>query len=161
MAVALVAGCGATTSSGGNDLAPGGPASLLLVDDATLAPLTEGAPAQIIHGPQGGYHILVTLLGQNFWPGTPGLGDHPTTDLHALRADGVEITLVEDNISTLHLAWDRDPAGLLLRQKQLRLDTKAPAALGGQPLTLRAQVVDKDGRGASDQRRVIAQAPLD
>ena len=51
-------------------------------------PLADGAMVQVVHGPQGGYHIVVAALAHGIWPGTSGvLGapDLPVTTLRAYR----------------------------------------------------------------------------
>lgn len=162
--LAASAGCGAagTTTMPGASV-DAGPPAMQFVDESTLAPIAEGSKAQIIHGPQGGYHIVVNLLATNIWPGTsgvPGATDDPTTTFHALRASGMEFTLMTDNTYIAHVAWENAGAGYLLRERQLRLDTAMPATLDGETLELRANLVDRDGRTASSSVHVVAQRPL-
>jgi hypothetical protein len=163
VAIALwAAGCGAPAASA-PDLSPPSPPSLAFVDPIDFAPIADGASAQIIHGPQGGYHVLVTLLARGIWGGTPGVAgaaDDPTTTLHAFAADGSEVTLTTDGTSVLHQAYQPGGGALVLPDRQLRLDTHTPAAFGGQTFRLAAQVVDRDGHSASTERHVVMLAPV-
>ena len=143
-------------------IAPGPPSLSLGVGDVTYAPLTDGQMAQIIHGPQGGYHIVVALLATGIWPGTPGVPgspDNPTTTFTALRASGAEIELTDGNINVLRAAFAPVDGGVVLVNRYLRLATTDPRSLGGEKLLLRARVVDRDGRTVTDDKRVIAIAP--
>jgi hypothetical protein len=162
IALCLVAGCGGATMTPTME-APGMPA-LALVDPMTLQPIVDGASGQVIHGPQGGYHILVTLLAHGIWPGTVGVigsPDDPTTTLRAFRADGSELTLTTDNVDTFHVAYQPTPDGTAveLTDRQLRLAITNPASIANEKLLLHADVLDRDGRTASDEKHAVAIPP--
>ena len=151
-------------------IAPGPPSLSLGIGDVSYQPLADGQSAQVIHGPQGGYHIVVSLLATGIWPGTTGLPsapDNPTTTLRAFRASGAEFGLMTDNVNLLHSAYtlgsiatDAGAAsGVVLINRYLRLDTMTPASFAGERLLLRAEVVDRDGRTLSDEKHVIAIPP--
>ena len=159
MIVCLGAGCGAAPPQA--MLAPGA-TSIAFVDGDTLQPILDGQAAQVIHGPQGGYHILVSLLAHGIWPGTPGVAgasDDPVTTLRAFHATGEEITVTTDTVDTLHIAYTPAGDGVALTSRQLRLMIHSPSEIAMERLLLRADVLDRDGRTARDDKHAIAIPP--
>jgi hypothetical protein len=139
-------------------LAPGATAVVFVRSDS-LKPILDGAPGPVIHGPQGGYHILVSLLAHGVWPGTPGPpggDDHPVCVLEAFHADGRVVSLAEDD--TLKLAWTPVEDGVAILDQQLRLDISSTSQVAGERLLLRATLTDRDSRRATDEKHVIAVA---
>ena len=139
-----------------------GVTAIAFVDPATLMPILDGAAAQIIHGPQGGYHVLVSVLAHGIWPGTSGIAgspDDPVTTFKAFRASGAELTLTANNVDTLHVAYTTSSDGVGLVNRQLRLDTRTPMDLAMERLLIHVDVLDRDGKTASDEKHVVAIAP--
>lgn len=144
-------GCGPRVT-----IAPG-PTGVAFVSPA-LAPILDGGPLAIVHGPQGGYHLPVTLLAHGIWPGTPGeptAPDVPIATLHAYRPSGVECTLA-DGTSVIRTAWLPAGDGTSCGERQLRLAIADDAELANQRLLLRVELADRDGRLATDEKHVIA-----
>ena len=154
-----MAGCGAGAPV--TMVAPG-MTSIAFVDPDTLQPILDGQGAQVIHGPQGGYHILVSLLAHGIWPGTPGIpgaSDDPVTALRAFHATGDEVTLTIDSVDTLHIAYMTAGDGVALVSRQLRLAIHSPSEIARERLLLHVDVIDRDGRAAKDEKHVIAIPP--
>jgi len=164
--LALVgAGCGG--GGGARDLAfstGDGPATIELgtgIDAFT--PFVDGQPAQVIHGPQGGYHIITAILAHGIWPGTQGqptAPDDPTTTLRAFRADGTEFEITGELLNVFHLPYAPAGDGAWLGDRLLRLMIPSPSTIAGERLLLRAEVVDRDGRMDSDEKHVVAVPPV-
>ena len=119
---------------------------------------------KVIFGPQGGYHFLVSVLATGIWPGTVGVArspDNPVTSLKAFRESGAEFTLLDENVNVLRQAYVEGAAGagVVLTNRFLRIDTKDPKQFAGEKVRLRVEVVDRDGRAASDERMVVALPP--
>ena len=132
-----IAGCGGGAAPP-TMVAPG-VTSVAFIDSKTLQPLVDGTSLPVIHGPQGGYHILVSLLAHGIWPGTlgvPGSPDDPTAALTAFRASGAELTLKVDSVDTLKIAWQPMGDGVAILDKQLRLDIHGAADIRGEGLAL-------------------------
>jgi hypothetical protein len=160
VAISLL-GCGGPTTPAVMT-APGPTALALGIGQDAYMSLTDGQPAQVVHGPQGGYHIVVALQAHGIWPGTPGIAgspDDPVTTLRAFRASGTEFGLMTGSPNVLHVAYGAAADGVELPGRLLRLDIRSPSEIAGETLLLHADVLDRDGRTASDQKHVVAVPP--
>lgn len=155
LALLLFAGCGPAVS-----LAPG-PTGVAFVSPS-LRPLVDGAPLRVVHGPQGGWHLPVTLLAHGVWPGTPGEPtalDVPVATMRAFRPSGVEVTLTTDRTHVIRTAWERAGDGVSCGERQLRLAIASDDELANQRILMRVELVDRDGRMAMDEKTVLALPP--
>lgn len=123
--------------------------------DVEFVPLTDGVEATMVHGPQGGWHILGGARMSNF---SPIVRIHYTVTVEATGA------IVADNNYRVEMRTDGECSGYYtgmygyLDVRELAegdLDTP-PELLAGQELRLTMDVADELGAAASDSLLVIA-----
>ena len=84
--------------------------------------------------------------------------DVPVATLHAFRPDGSECTLM-DRTNVIRTAWTPVGDGVSCGERQLRLAIASGDELANRRLLLRVELVDRDGRAATDEKHVLAQPP--
>lgn len=151
-ALALALACAAC--SGDEDL---GPASAE-VGTGYLAfePLADGDPILVTQGPQGGFHVLGSVRTTGLVPGDDDdlmASDNPTTTFRVFR--GAARVDLDASRYTQGLSPVGDHHEMLGRL--VILDIAADAELAGAEIELEVEVVDVDGRRATDRRRLIAE----
>lgn len=121
----------------------------------TFEAMEEGSPLTMVHGPQGGWHMLGSARFANL---------HPIVSIHytiAIAADG---TIVSDNNYRVQMVADGECGGYYpgmygyLNVSELATvdaDTP-PELLADVPLVLTMAVTDDEGRTASDTLGVVA-----
>ena len=123
--------------------------------DVEFIPLTDGADATMVHGPQGGWHVLGSARMSNF---SPIVRIHYTVTVEATGA------IVADNNYRVEMRTDGECSGYYagmygyLDVRELadgELDTP-PELLAGQELRLTMEVADEQGAAATDSLMVIA-----
>jgi hypothetical protein len=113
----------------------------------SFVPLTDGDPVDIIKGPQGGYHIWMSLRASKQLDPKLIAVKYIVTEL-----DGGEISL---NASRLNLQANGDTNDWYGLQGLL----PNPAAVSGREVLLRIEAEDSAKKTAVDQRRVIPRGP--
>ena len=121
--------------------------------EIAFEPLLPGQDLEVIRGPQGGYHFLVSLRTKNIVPGDRGnLGDptNPTIILDVLHGNE-SIILIGPITQGLDLA----PASELPFTHQMTgrfaiIDIQWDDELDGETITLKAEVSDTDGTVVED-----------
>ncbi len=119
-------------------------------------PLTEGQELSIIHGPQGGYHLVTAVLFDNMdsfveievggrWPAA---SEEVCVGHNRVAASCAE----ECRCQSLDLYCHLDVSDLASNPEQLT----APELLSGESLCLSIMVEDQSGRTASDEVCVVA-----
>lgn len=115
----------------------------------------EGASSTIIHGPQGGWHILASARVTN---------TDPIVTIHYTVTVGDDGPIVSDNTYRVQLVEDGECAGYYPGMYGY-LDVSAlavgdadtpPELLAGETLTLVMEVSDVNGRTAQDTLHVVA-----
>lgn len=123
--------------------------------DIAFVEASDGMPATMVHGPQGGWHLLGSARMVNF---APIVTIHYTVTAVALG------TVVSDNTYRVQMVAESDCTGFYpgmygyLDVTDLasgEVDTP-PEVLAGQQLVLRMDVTDTEGRLAEDELVVIA-----
>jgi hypothetical protein len=156
-----LAGCGGATTPAPMET-PGATAIVIGTGVDSFTPFVDGQMAQVIHGPQGGYHVITAVLAHGIWPGTadaPTAPDDPTTTLRAFRASGAEFEITGELLNVFHSPYQAMGDGAWLGDRFLRFMIQSPTEIAGERLLLRAEVVDRDGKMASDEKHVIAVPP--
>jgi hypothetical protein len=109
---------------------------------SAFEPLTDGQSVSIIFGPQGGYHVWAALrLKKSFAP--------ERVEVHARLLQGS--AELSDNGYLLNLV----DAGDRYEWYGLQALVPDPAAIDGQPVTVRLEVKDQSGKSASAEVRVV------
>jgi hypothetical protein len=121
----------------------------------SFEPVEDGAAATMVHGPQGGWHVLGSARLTN------------TADMVTIDYD-IEVpslgAVVSDNTYRVVIVRDGDCAGYYPGMFGY-LDVGAlvsgdadtpPELLAGEELVLRMSITDADGRTATDELRVVA-----
>jgi hypothetical protein len=131
--------------------------SIVIGSGATAyEPLAEGSPLTMVHGPQGGWHMLGSAQFANL---LPIVAIHYTI---TVVADG---TVISDNNYRVQMVRDATCSGYFPGMYGY-LDVAAlaegdsdtpPELLGGAELELRMEVVDTEERSAVDTLRVVAE----
>jgi hypothetical protein len=117
--------------------------------------MPEGSPLTMVHGPQGGWHMLGSARFENF---APIVAVHYSIDVVATGArvsdNNYRVQMVEDGECT---GFYPGMYGYLMVAEIAtgELDTP-PELLGGEEMLLTMTVEDADGRTASDTLTVIA-----
>jgi hypothetical protein len=115
-------------------------------------PMSSGALAQIIHGPQGGYHVWVSLRALNLQRRgtattlTGSIPDVPAQMVGQFGSSQFSLLPQKDGSCTL-------PGMRLQIADDFSPDQKVEP-LFGKKLVINASATDKDGATASDQRNV-------
>jgi hypothetical protein len=120
-----------------------------------FVPVSDGAEAVMVHGPQGGWHVLASARFANT---SETVTIHYTIEVPSLGA------VVSDNVYKVYMLRDGEcggyyPAmyGYLNVTDLVSGDADTPPEiLAGEELVLRLDVVDFDGREASDELRAVA-----
>ena len=151
------AGCGPTPGPADAALPPvdaactvGGGAVPWLVlgtGEAGFVELPAGANLELVHGPQGGYHVNATALF--------GLAVSP--DMHVLRydvtrPDGTELGTTQ--VALLERRLTRACGGWFRGGDILVLSITGPDDVSGDEVDIMVRVLDADGAVATDTRRV-------
>ncbi|MFN7145228.1 MAG: hypothetical protein ACK4YP_15750 [Myxococcota bacterium] len=131
------------------------PAITIGTGDITFEPLDEGSPLTMVHGPQGGWHMLGSAKMENL---LPIVRIHFTIDR---VADGARVADMNYNVQMVAegecggyfpgMYGYLDVSGIASEEA----DTP-PELLGGAELLLSMEVTDTEGRIASDTLRVVA-----
>jgi hypothetical protein len=132
-----------------------------LVDDQgieSFLPMEDGDPVTMVHGPQGGWHVLGSLR---------AVGAPEIVSIHFTVTDAVDGWLVSDNLYELMLADGDDGAAYRLsmygfldvhEHAQGELNTP-PELLGGKELRMQMDVrdaADPEGPATTGVLRAIA-----
>ena len=122
----------------------------------SYTPLNDGDPVTLVHGPQGGWHILGAAYMTNF---DPVVNIHYTVVVEATGA------VVADNNYRVQMKADGDCAGFYpgmygyLDVREI-VDGEAdtpPELLGGEQLRLTMDVTDLVGRAGTDSLLVVGE----
>ncbi|MBP6631203.1 MAG: hypothetical protein KBG28_02955 [Kofleriaceae bacterium] len=157
-AMLALAGCGAGDDGGAAD-APTGPAEVELgTGDLVFEPITTGQDFQVVQGPQGGYHFVVSMRTRGVVAGNPDrLGDpsNPTTSFRAFAAIGG--AAVDLDASSFTQGLDPavgSPGAFEMLGRLLILRIADDDELVGMDVRLTVEVTDVAGRSARDERTV-------
>ncbi len=130
------------------------PALQVGTGDDTFSPLSDGDPVMMVHGPQGGWHMLGSVR------------VHHTTDIvriHFVIATEAGVVVADNQLNVLLVA-EPDCAGsypgmyAYIDVSELvdgDLDTP-PELLAYASLDMTATVVDQDGREVTETVRIVA-----
>jgi hypothetical protein len=140
--------------------APVEPAIDLGTGEFAFEPLVEGGEILVVHGPQGGYHLLgsVRTVGLNAGdPDVLGSPENPTVTFRALRGD-VDLTRTGPYVQGLDPRLD-DPEGFTHEMvgRLCILDIADDDELVGQTVRFEVEVTDVDGVTRSDARDLVVQ----
>lgn len=148
--MAVVAACG---GEGGVDAGP--PMAELGTGELGFVAIAEGDPMLVVHGPQGGYHLVGAMRASGIDPGNPNdLGDpsNPTTEFRVFRGQ----TRVDLMASNYTQGLNRTDDGIYeMIARRVILDIQDDAELDGVELRVELEVTDVHGVSASDARTVI------
>ncbi|MEQ1503574.1 MAG: hypothetical protein ABMB14_15155 [Myxococcota bacterium] len=119
---------------------------------AGFEPVADGGPVSFFQGPQGGYHVFVSLRAVGIDPGDaadPFGPDSPTVTL-SVTADGDVVGQIADQPRL----FEDGPDGALLIGEQVVLEVLDPPSLDGAAATLSGEVTDRCGRTGANERAV-------
>lgn len=135
-----------------------------LCDDATLEvgggaltfePLAEGSPVTMVHGPQGGWHVLASARFTNL---------HAIVGIEYVITVAADGTVISDNFYRVQMVRDVECGGFYPGMYGY-LDVRAlatgdrdtpPELLADVPLVLSLTATDTEGRVATDTIDVVA-----
>jgi hypothetical protein len=149
MLLAFVSGCGgpAPTDAGPCELDASAPRWLVLGTGDVFMPVADGDSIEVIHGPQGGFHLEVTAR----------FGLEVSPDMHVLRYDvtrtdgttlgTTQIALNERRLARTCGGWQRDGDIVMLT-------ITAPTDVADTEVDVLVQLLGADGALARDERRV-------
>lgn len=121
----------------------------------TFEPATDGADLTMVHGPQGGWHVLGSARLRYV---------NPIVSIHYTVEVLPEGSLIADNTYRVQILED-DPCGGYYPGMYGYLDVRAladgdldtpPELLAGRDLLLRMDITDLDGRVATDTLSAVA-----
>ncbi len=149
----LAAGCA--------DPEPVEPAVSLGTGELAFEPLVEGGVLSVVHGPQGGYHVVGSVRARGFDPGDADRLDAPNNPLVAFRTwrDDVDLTLtgayrqgldpraVEADADADAAGWTHEMVGRLCI-----LDIADDDELAGDTVVFEVEVTDVLGRVFRDTK---------
>lgn len=138
---------------------PVDPAIELGTGDIDFEPLADGGDIYVIHGPQGGYHLLASLRVVGIETGNP---DDPADAINptmtfSVEHGGADITLTGqyhqglDPIVPEGGAWSHQTVGRLCI-----LDIADDDVLDGEPIHFAVEIADTEGRVLTDARDLVA-----
>lgn len=126
--------------------------------EVAFEPLETGGELRFIAGPQGGYHVFVSLIATGITPGTGSLAepDDPVVTVDLSSSDKALSTFVDRR-----RPFAPSGEGLELVGQLVVLDHPEPPVFDGEPAALGAVVEDRCGRMVSDTVEVtlVLQAP--
>ena len=114
---------------------------------ASFVELPEGQEIELVHGPQGGFHLEATAL----------FGLDASPDMHVLRYDAIRLdgsTLGTTQIALNERRLTRACGGWFRGGDIVVLMIAGPADVVGTDLDLVVSVLDADGEVVRDERRV-------
>jgi hypothetical protein len=146
----VAAACG-----GGAGVDAGPPQAELGTGELEFETIADGDPMLVVHGPQGGYHLVGAMRASGIDPGNPDdLGDpsNPTTVFRVFRGQ----TRVDLMASSYTQGLNRNDDGVYeMIARRVILDIQDDAELDGVELRFELEVTDVHGASASDARTVI------
>lgn len=145
VALVLLVGC-----NGACDEVVGPPTVEVGTGLATFTPIADGDDLEVVHGPQGGYHVLGSLRASGLWPGTKP-ENWPTVAFSLASDDGAIVDVVEPGRRRLA---EIDGA-LELTAELVVLGITSYEGVDGAPATLSVTVEDDCGNAATDARAVV------
>ncbi len=150
MLAILLAACGGTDEP----MEP--PMAVIGAGEQAFAPLSDGAVAPVILGPQGGYHIIGSVRIAGIEPGDPGNladPDNPTTVFTVERGG----TKIDSGGASYTQGLDPAEGGQHeMVGRIVILDITSDAELDGETLRFVVTVTDSSGRTATDEVSVVA-----
>lgn len=146
--------CSACGGAAGVDAGP--PTAELGTGELSFEPIDPGADLFVIHGPQGGYHLIGAMRASGIDPGNPDdLGDpsNPTTEFRVFRGE----TRVDLMASSYTQGLNRTEDGVYqMIARRVILDIQDDAELDGAELRFELEVRDVHGATATDTRTIVA-----
>ncbi|HUH03145.1 MAG TPA: hypothetical protein VML75_14210 [Kofleriaceae bacterium] len=150
LVLCVVAACG-----GGVGVDAGPPMAELGTGELEFETIGDGDPMLVVHGPQGGYHLVGAMRASGIDPGNPNdLGDpsNPTTEFRVFRGQ----TRVDLMASRYTQGLNRNEDGVYeMIARRVILDIQDDAELDGVELRVEVEVTDVHGARATDARMVI------
>lgn len=129
------------------------PGLLIGTGEVEFEPVEDGDVLQVVRGPQGGYHILGSLLVKGVDAGDPNnltSDRNPTMTFDVFRG-GDSIILLDSFTQGLDEAPDSEgPYSHWLVGRFVVLD-QSDTALDGETVTITARIDDVDGLSAEDE----------
>ena len=112
---------------------------------------------RIIAGPQGGFHVWIHGRGTGFFPGGETVAEKPRLMLHAYH-NGEKIDVYA---CPIRLSWvEQDGAYQLPQGQPLILRNDVVPSLDGERIRVVGELLDRDGKYATDEREIVTLAPL-
>lgn len=148
LAALALAACSADDAPpGGYDAGPDAmPRVELGTGTSTFVAIPEsGGTLELVMGPQGGYHVDVTVRAWDLDL------DRPTLRYEVARVDGAslaDISIVDDG------RFVRDRDGFVRTGDFAQLDITGPADVVGDEIVVRVTLTTRDGTSVNDERRV-------
>jgi hypothetical protein len=147
----MVAGCAAEPPEPAVDLGTG---------EVAFQPLVEGGEILVVHGPQGGYHLLGSVRTVGLVAGDPDAlssPDNPTVTFRAWLGD-VDLTRTGPYVQGLDPRAD-DPDGYTHEMvgRLCILDIADDDDLAGQTVRFEVEVAAADGVTRADARELVVQ----
>tara|TARA_R110002096_G_scaffold16898_1_gene57651 strand:- start:101314 stop:101922 length:609 start_codon:yes stop_codon:yes gene_type:complete len=122
----------------------------------------DGEEIVLEPGGQGGHHIRIVTRIQGLEPGDPTnilSKKNPRTRLRLLDGDGEPIT---NSSCPVRIPYADEGEGLELSRPYslvFPLDKKVLRSYDGQPVIVRAEIIDSEGSFATTEHRIIARLP--
>lgn len=129
--------------------------------DVTFEPLSENEPVVMVHGPQGGWHMLGSVRTHSM---------HNVIEVHFTVTDLESSVVVADNRYRVAVVEDGDCTGyypgmygyLNVADLVTEHASRPPEVLGYKIVQMRMEVVDYEGRSVTETLMVTAQPdPVD
>ena len=116
-------------------------------------PLVDGDGLEFVFGPQGGYHVFVSIQAIDVVPGTGSL-ENPDDPVVTVGVD-TESGEALSSFDGLRRGFVDNEEGMALIGQLVVLDHPDPPSFDGVSATLSVEVVDRCGQVATDQRSVV------
>ena len=115
-----------------------------------FASVPEGSTIEVIHGAQGGYHVLGAVRATGIWEGD-GPETWPEVDLGLVSDDGA----IVDVIAPTRRRFGPEGDAWVLTAELVVLDITSYDGVEGTAATLAARVTDACGADSTDTRAVV------